>query len=34
MKLIHFKLDKIVIKHLDVLMNYERYMPDKAQAIR
>ena len=34
MKLIDFKLDRIVIKHIDVLMNYERYMPEKAELIK
>jgi hypothetical protein len=31
MKLLDFKLDKLIIKHLDVFMSYERYMPEKAE---
>jgi len=34
MKLIDFKLDRIIIKHIDVLMNFERYMPEKSQQLR
>lgn len=34
MKLLDFKLDKLIIKHLDVFMSYERYMPEKAEQIK
>ena len=34
MKLLDFKLEKLIIKHLDVLLSYERYMPEKAEKIR
>jgi len=34
MKLLDFKIKKLYIKHLDVFMSYERYMPEKAEQIK
>ena len=34
MKLLDFNHEKLIIKHLDVLLSYERYMPEKAEKVR
>jgi hypothetical protein len=34
MKMLDFKMGKIYIKHVDMLMNYENYMPNKSVQIR
>ena len=34
MKLLDFKMERLIIKHLDVFMSYERYMPEKAEQIK
>jgi len=31
MKLLDFRQEKLMIKHLDVYLQYERYMPEKAE---
>jgi len=31
MKMLDFKLGKMYIKHFDILLQYERFMPDKAE---
>jgi hypothetical protein len=33
MKLLDFKLGKLYIKHIDMLMNYETFMPAKSQQL-
>jgi len=34
MKLLDFKMDRLILKHMDVFMSYERYMPDLAQQVK
>jgi len=34
MKMLDFKMGKMYIKHVDMLMNYETYMPNKSVQIR
>jgi len=34
MKMLDFKMGKMYIKHVDMLMNYETYMPNKSDQIR
>lgn len=34
MKMLDFKLGKLYIKHMDMLMNYETYMPAKSVQLR
>ena len=33
MKMLDFKYNKLYIKHLDILINYESYMPEKVQEL-
>jgi hypothetical protein len=33
MKLLDFKQGKLYMKHYDILINYERFMPEKAASI-
>ena len=33
MKLLDFKAGKLYMKHYDILINYERFMPEKAASI-
>ena len=33
MKMLDFKLGKMIIRHFDILMSFERFMPNKAQEI-
>jgi hypothetical protein len=34
MKLLDFKLGKLYIKHIDMLMNFETFMPGKSQQLK
>jgi hypothetical protein len=34
MKLLDFNAGKLYIKHYDILMQYEKYMPEKAQKLQ
>ena len=34
MKLLDFRSDKLVLKHMDVFLQYERYMPEKAEQLK
>lgn len=34
MKMLDFKHGKMIIRHFEILMSFERYMPDKARQIQ
>ena len=34
MKMLDFKLGKLYLKHQDILIQYERYMPDKVAQLQ